>query len=678
MDRRAYEKTLLNFNKMYVVFSVAIIIFIAVIGGSLAALLNNDVKVKVDSDMTYYLTLSYDGVDKNGLESSDMVVSEIKSGYLYVEDRIPLDLNFMGFLPTSDGSIGAVKRSDGSVCVGKVVDDTNEAFFDKGTWNSDKTEYTYHGLHYNALTRTISYTVKDLKAGCDLTIGILTKTPNKLSKLDNGQKNRKDFYNFAIAKDEEKTVLSNGVHAFIGDEFASLYTVSYEYIGDVPKDLELPSSEKYIAGVTVGVPTNINVSGYTFEGWTSDDVVINNNTYKMTNNNVVLKGKFSKKDTHTVKYNIDGIVPLGYVIPSDKEYYVDSNIKIDSLKSGDIINGYRFLGWKINNLSVTDNLKMNDKDINIVGSFEEVKYNVSYAFNGTVPNDYYKYLPEVKSYAVGDIVNIEDIKGEPAGYKFLGWYSDDSFVMPNNDVVIYGDWKKNSVYISPEININIVNENQYYSFGDSVLYNVSVKNTSIFDINNVEVEIDNAKSYFLESENYNVLSDHIASVDTIKSGETVSLYVQYDISKEDTGTITNKASVIGCVSDNGSVLGDEDYSSDISFDIMPSIEICNKVSGYNSGNVFQYYINGDDYETWINLLDNECRKIYVVPGKYNIKEVIPQEYEIFDITGDIKINDTSIEIENNDNKSIIYTNKFKYKRFYHSFGRSIGKIIGGE
>ena len=674
MDRYTYEKALKSFNKMYIVFAMSIIILVAVIGGSLAAYLGNDVKIKANSEMTYYLTLSYDGVDKNGLESDDTVVSEVKSGYLYVEDKIPEGLSFEKFLPTQDGSIGSVKRSDGSVCVGKVVDDTN----DDGLWNEDKSEYTYHGLHYNANTRIVSYTVKDLKAGCDLSIGIVTKTPSKLEENDVVSKNRRDFYNFALARDNENTVLSNSTHAFMGDEFGSLYTVSYEYIGDVP-NVRLPDNEKHIAGVKIGVPLDIKVDGYNFDGWVSDDVNINDGKYEMVASNVVLKGKFTKKNTHKIEYVIDGKVPSEYIVPSIKDAYDGKNVSVDSLKVGTIINGYRFVGWSSNDVEIkNDSFKMIDKDVTIHGKFEEAKYNVSYAFyDGMLPNNYVSYLPSVKSYYPGDIVKLEDVK-DFAGYKFLGWYMDDEFVMPNEDVVIYGEWKKDSVSIEPNITIEIVNDSDYYMIGDSILYKITVNNTSIFDINDVLVSINNEKAYFLDSDDYSILSDHMISIDNIPVGNSMVVYAQYDVSKDDIDVVSSEVEIVGATNTNGSVLGSENYKDSITFKVMPTIKVCNKVSGYYNKNIFQFIVSSDDYEAWINLNDNECRVLSVIPGNYKVKEIIPQEYTITSIDGIISNNNQEFEVKESSTNKITYTNKFKYKKFYHAFGRSFGKILGGE
>ena len=674
MDRYTYEKALKNFNKMYIVFTMAIIILIAVIGGSLAAFLGNDVKVKSNSEMIYYLTLSYDGVDINGLQSDDSVVSELKSGYLYVEDKLPEGLNFERFLDTSDGTIGAVKRSDGSVCVGKVIDDTN----DNGTWNADKTEYTYHGLHYNANTGVVSYTVKDLKAGCDLSIGIVTKTPKKLEENTSVSKNRRDFYNFALTRDGENTVLSNNVHAFMGDEFGSLYTVSYEYTGDVP-NVSLPESEKHIAGVRIGVPIDIKVDGYTFNGWESNDVNISNGKYDMIASNIVLKGNFTKKDTHKVQYAFDGNVPSGYVLPSVKEAYKDKIVKVDSLKVGTIINGYRFIGWESDDVTINNGMfSMPDKDIIIKGKFEEAKYNVSYAFyDNDLPTDYRKYLPEVKSYLPGDIVKLDDIS-DAVGYKFLGWYMDDEFVMPEENVVVYGEWKRESVAIDPTINIEIVNENDYYMIGDSVLYKITVSNPSIFDINDVLISSNTENAYFLESDDYSILSDHMISIDYIKSGSSAIVYAQYDVTNTDIGDVTSEVEIVGATNVNGSILGDNDYKTSISFRAMPTIEVCNNVIGYNNKNVFQFVITGDDYESWITLNDKECRTLSVLPGTYKVKELIPQEYKIDSIKGVVELNNFEFEVKEESTNNITYNNKFKYKKFYHAFGRSIGKILGGE
>ena len=92
---------------------------------SFAEPLENGQEVQKDSDLTYYLTVNYDGKDYDAVESSDTQISKISSDVILVEDRIPYGLTFKGFVETNDGSIGAVKRSDGSGCAGYVVDGVN-------------------------------------------------------------------------------------------------------------------------------------------------------------------------------------------------------------------------------------------------------------------------------------------------------------------------------------------------------------------------------------------------------------------------------------------------------------------------------------------------------------------------------------------------------------------------
>ena len=75
----------------------------------------NDVRVDVDSELTYYLNVKEDGVDASGIESSDSQIADVRGGRVAVTDKLPEGLIFQGFVTTSDGTFGAVSRSDSSI-----------------------------------------------------------------------------------------------------------------------------------------------------------------------------------------------------------------------------------------------------------------------------------------------------------------------------------------------------------------------------------------------------------------------------------------------------------------------------------------------------------------------------------------------------------------------------------
>ncbi len=103
---------ILKNKKVFLPILGFVLAIIAFIGFSYSEILENDVEVEPNSYLTYYLDVNYDGVDRNGVESSDTTTAEINSGYINVSDKIPDGLTFEGFVATSDGSIGAVQRSD--------------------------------------------------------------------------------------------------------------------------------------------------------------------------------------------------------------------------------------------------------------------------------------------------------------------------------------------------------------------------------------------------------------------------------------------------------------------------------------------------------------------------------------------------------------------------------------
>ena len=265
-------------NKNVVIFATLLMVgFLGALVFRTFADIINDVRVDVDSELTYYLNVKEDGVDAHGVESSDSQMADVRGGRVAVTDKLPEGLIFQGFVTTSDGTFGAVSRADHATqCSGKVVDDTNEVAVDTGTWNNGHTEYFYHGLHYDATTRTVSFVAEKIKAGCELTVGIITKTPATVDDPNTTPvETRRDFYNTAFAAEKDVTAISNTVHAYIGSSSTLLRKVRYAYTGTVPAGAPTaPGEESYAEGATVPVNMEPTLEGYTFSGWTTTDATV--------------------------------------------------------------------------------------------------------------------------------------------------------------------------------------------------------------------------------------------------------------------------------------------------------------------------------------------------------------------------------------------------------------------
>lgn len=526
---------------------ILIPLIIILFGRSFAATLDNDARVAPNSDLTYYIDVIYDGTDAKAVTSSDTATADVHSDYIYVEDKIPDGLIFKEFVSTEDGTIGAVKRSDGTSCPGSVVGD-------------------FAGLVYNESTRTVSFKVKNLQAGCKLTVGIVTTTPALTGK-------RMDFYNTAFARENDFSTKSNTVHAFMGDEEATLYSVTYKYTGTVPDNVpDAPAVSSYNEGATVGVEAEPNVSNYTFSGWSSTDVTVTNGSFTMPAKNVTFTGSFTEKTTYNVIYSITGDAPDGFVVPSTKSYSYGSDVKLDSLKAGDVISGYRFLGWTVpSTVTVNDEgiFQMPNTNITITGSFEKIKYTVSYQFQGSVmPDNASSLLPATVSYEPGETVTVAD---DPVatGYKFLGWYKSKTFVMPEEDVVITGEWMLFSGYFAPSISIDIVNKKDTYQNGDIVNFNIVVTNTASFTIKDVMVQekLDGA-TFVSNGTSYTVMNDSFVKLDTLASGASVTISAKYVVSNDIVNDYVNVVELTGALADSGYYLDmTKDYKVSVNFKV---------------------------------------------------------------------------------------------------------------
>jgi len=669
--------------------------------------------VNPDSELKYYLTVSYDGVDRNGLDSFDKkTISKIYSDYIYVEDIIPEGLEFIKFVETSEGNIGAsfkegfTPSSSEEVCRGAVFNDSNRTF-------EDDKEIVYYGLHYNKETRTVSFKVRNLQAGCQLTVGIVTKTPETIDDpTTDFIETRRDFYNTATAWEGKQSVISNLTHAWMGTSTTD-YAVKYSYTGTVPLGApNVPYEMRYAIGSQVGVASSPKIEGYKFTGWVA--IGITGNSFTMPNHDVEFTGSFVKLDSYKVTYKIadDSPVPEGYIVPSEKQYYEDAIVKFDSMKAGDTFNGYKFLGWTINGADVSDSeFRMPAKDIEVVGRWEQIKYKVEFKFIGdVVPPEGDSLLPSPSEYVPGESVTIENIE-DVEGFGFVGWNYDYEFIMPEHDVIIYGEWMIRNGVFAPEIKKEINNPKDYYFPGDIVNYTITVTNTADYPIKNVIVRDNNEKATlnYISICNQGVLSgldkgeenineeikcniesrsDHIAQINYIGANSSIKINASYLVTDEDFGIIPNEVEILGATADNNYVLDQErEYKSEVSFKVASQINICKKVNGKAIEKEFQFRITNEDesFESWMILNDGACDTIYVEPGDYKVEEIIPQEFILSASTRNKDGNEDSnypngelFVVDELSRYNFTFTNTYKKKGFLHSFGRVVNSILGSQ
>ncbi len=676
------SKNKLKTNKSVIialsVFAIAIaaLIIRATFGSSKADILDNDVEVERNSLLTYYLKVNYDGVDVNGVRSSDETTAEVKSGIMTISDKIPNGLEFQGFVETDNGSIGAVKRSDDTTCLGKVIDDTGDTV----GWNQAHTEYVYHGLHYTTADRTVNFKVTNLKAGCYLTVGIITKTPATIDDPETDEvEKRRDFYNFANATENELSVNSNTVHAFIGSSDIETFTVSYEYEGDIPEGApSVPLSSNYVKGANVGVANDASLTGYTFSGWTTEDATVENGTFLMPEQNVIFKGHFTADSTNEVVYEIDGVAPEGYIKPKTKSYPKKSSVSVDSLSEGDIIDGYRFLGWTSDDVEITDDsFIMPDSNVTLRGTFEEVTYKITYKFYDTIlPPNSESLLPAEKTYKPGQTVTLDEVT-EPAGYKFLGWYHEDEFEMPEEDVTIYGEWKREAGTFEPTITAVVDDNKTYFEPRDFIKYKVTVTNTASYPIREVYVKGELEDFGFTPKDGYEVPTDKIAVIGSLAAGQSITLEGVYKVKETDTNKVNMTFAIKGAIADNDYSLKEGTYEASVSSNLKSKVEICNTITGSYADNSFDVNINNNSYDTWMNLKKDECKYVFVEPGTYKIKEVIPEEYKINSVTG-ISSNGSNLNVVQGTNYKIEFEHSFVRKGFFHSYGRAKNTVLGGN
>lgn len=583
--------------------------------------LGDDARVYENDTLTYYITVNSDGIDYASIESSDSQTSEETSGITTVSDTLPEGLIFQGFVTSLDGTFGAVQRDDKTTqCSGRVIDDTNEESTAEGSWNADNTEYTYHGLHYNASTRKVTFRTKAIGAGCELTVGVITKTPY-LGEYEY----RKDFYDHASFVDESLFGDSNTVHAWmqknrpVDPEPETIpetiisedtpkpddnsYSISYKLSGDIPDEApSLPVKEWHHPGDSITFADPISLDCYDFDGWWADisatysftgaDKVPLSSFNSMPNFNIIVWGTLTKTcaddpiepddpepqdetpEKYDVTYEVEGTKPSSFNIPARRSYYSGASVSVDSTSSeGDNIDGYDFSGWNTDDVALGDDASftMPKKNVLLRGSFEQQSYTVSYEFIGdVVPGNASSLLPASAEYHAGDSVTVANVPSAE-GYVFSGWYADPSFEMPAEDVVIKGEWTKNREEFTPDIVVEITNPQSEYYKGDIVNFKITVSNDKDFALNNVWLEELLEGAIFVPGDGYAIESDNFISIATVPANGSAVVYAKFDVTKNIEKIYTNSVKFVAADIDSQDYVFPAEWDNTASVDFATGI-----------------------------------------------------------------------------------------------------------
>ncbi len=246
------------------------------------------------------------------------------------------------------------------------------------------------------------------------------------------------------------------------------YKVTYVFEEPVPAGAALPAAETRHYGDTVTTPAPA-LEGYTFSGWTSEQVgaVPAGQSFTMPAKNVVLKGKFiAGEAAYKIEHylmndqgNYDGVVPhtetkMGIVGDSVRatsyQPYLDMGAQVDAEKT------YKDGKWEgiiVPSTTAPLTLKLYYS--------REPAVRVVYHYEGDLTQDQWRELgwPDLPTddtlYYIGATVTAKDVVGaKPNKMIFEGWYSSNptmavapggTFTMPRlegTDPVIhlYGRW----------------------------------------------------------------------------------------------------------------------------------------------------------------------------------------------------------------------------------------------
>ena len=252
-------------------------------------------------------------------------------------------------------------------------------------------------------------------------------------------------YTFAGWTPEIKTVTGDATYKATYTKEANTYTLTYDLDGgEWENDTTYTYTKKYKEEVEVKAdPTK---EGYTFAGWTSDEVKVVNGKFTMPAKDVTLKAKWNVN-----KYTIKWVNWDDSEVRTDTEvpYGTELEVPEDPTRAADAEYTYTFAGWTPKIETVTG-----DATYKATYTKEANTYTLTYDLDGGEwENDTTYTYPKKYNEEV-------EVKADPTkeGYTFVGWMSAEvevvngKFMMPAKDVTLKAKWEANIYKVTYDLN----------------------------------------------------------------------------------------------------------------------------------------------------------------------------------------------------------------------------------
>ena len=251
--------------------------------------------------------------------------------------------------------------------------------------------------------------------------------------LNNPTKTGYTFAGWTLAGEYTKVMNVTVAKGSTGDlEYTANWTVNkYKLTYTVDGNEKSTQEVNYNAEVTVSA--NETKTGYTFSGWSSENVTIANGKFTMPDNDVTISGSFTA-NTYTVKFDPNG--GSGTMEDMSFKYDEAQNLTANSFTN----EGYNFTGWKIAGTETTlgDEQNVNNLTteangvITLVAQWGVNQYTITFDTKGG------STVSAITANYGDDVTAPADPTRE--GYLFGGWDQDIPATMPAKSFTINAKW----------------------------------------------------------------------------------------------------------------------------------------------------------------------------------------------------------------------------------------------